>query len=345
MTIEFTNNASGSLSAPIAGVAPGPEDTSLPLQPNEAQLFPDVITSSGDFFYVTIEDTAGNIEICKCTNRDTVTDTLTVERGQENTTSQSFAAGSKVECRPTAGTFDEFLQKLGGTMTGTLDMAGQQLRDPTITNTGTASMRGVPVRGGDNGTVNEFIVPSGGGAPTIGGNIVTHAGNDSAYVKTTRTLINGAGIATIGDLSQDRTIAMDIAPLAQINGNALADGDMFLVLDADVNQHKRILYRNNGVPVITESTTNRVVSNTDLNKYVRFTNAGASTFTLNDNVGVTGNVIIVEQGNTGQVTVNGSAQVNSAFAGLATRTQNSVVVLLCVQGGSTAIWTLYGDAV
>ena len=343
MTIEFTNNASGSLSAPIAGVAPGPESTDLPLQTNEAQLFPDVTTASGDFFLVTLEDTAGNIEVCKCTNRDTITDTLTVERGQENTTSQSFAAGTKVECRPTAGTFNSFLQKLGGTMEGTLDMAGFDVRDASLTTTGSGAVKGLPIRGGDNGTANEFVVPSSGGAPTIGGNIVVHAGNDDAYVQSTRALNNGQGIATIGDLSQDRTIALDLNTLGQINGNALADGDMFLVLDADVNTHKRILYRNNGVPIITESTTNRVASNTDLNKYIRFTNSGANTFTLNDSVGITGNVIIIEQANTGQVTVNGSAQVNSAFLPT-TRTQYSVIVLVCVQGGGAAVWTLYGDA-
>jgi hypothetical protein len=188
-------------------------------------------------------------------------------------------------------------------------------------------------------------VPSAGGAPTIGGNIITHAGNDSAYVKTTRTLNNGQGIATIGDLSADRTIALDLNTLGQINGNALADGDMFLVLDADVNTHKRILYRNNGVPIVTESTTNRNIANADMNKYIRFTNAAASTLTLNDNVGITGNVIIVEQANTGQVTVIGNAQINTAFTTGATRSQYSVIVLLCVQGGGTAIWTLYGDAV
>jgi hypothetical protein len=164
-----------------------------------------------------------------------------------------------------------------------------------------------------------------------------------SMLETMMHMYNGQGIATIGDLSQDRTIALDLNTLGQINGNALADGDMFLVLDADVNVHKRILYRNNGVPIINESTTSRVASNTDLNKYIRFTNSGANTFTLNDSVGVTGNVIIIEQANTGQVTVNGSAQVNSAFLPT-TRTQYSVIVLVCVQGGGAAVWTLYGDA-
>jgi hypothetical protein len=343
MSIEFTNNASGSLRADIAGVAPGPEDTVLPLQTNEAQLFPSVTTSSGDFFYVTLEDSAGNIEICKCTNRDTITDNLTVQRAQENTTSQNFAAGTKVECRPTAGTFNEFLQKGGGAMTGPLDMAGQQLINPVVTTTGTASIRGIPIRGGDNGTSNEFIVPSAGGSPTIGGNIVTHAGNDAAYVKTSRAINNGQGITGGGSLASDLTIGLNVNALAQINGNAITTGDAFLVHDGDVNQHKRVLYENGGIPIVTKPNTAHTAQTSDLNKFLRFTNSSPVTYTLDDNLGITGNIIIIEQTTaTGQVTIAGSAQVNSAFT-LSTRTENSVAVLVCVQGGAVAIWTLYGD--
>lgn len=111
MTIEFSNNASGTLSVQLDGATPGPEDTTLVLQSNEGQLFPPVTTASGNFFYCTVEDTSGNIEIVKCT--DVSTDTLTITRAQENTTSQTFAVGSKVELRTTAATFAEFIQRTG----------------------------------------------------------------------------------------------------------------------------------------------------------------------------------------------------------------------------------------
>ena len=347
MTILFTNNASGTLSVEVDGDTPGPESLALSLQSNEASLFPFVTTASGNIFYATLEDSAGNIEIVKVTNNDTVNDVLTIERAQENTTSQDFAVGSRVECRPTAASLSEFLQKSGGTMTGAVDFDGNTLQDPVITNTGVAAIKGVPIRGGDNGTGNEFVVPVDGGDPTIGANIVTHSGNDSAYVKNTRSVIAGQGITGGGTLADDRTFSLDVNSLAQINGNAITEGDAFLVHDGDVNQHKRVLYENGGVPIITESSNARTADTVDLNKYIRFTGTGTGdpatiTYTLDDNVGVTGNVIIIEQANTGQVTIAGSATVNSAFT-LSTRVQNSVAVLLCVQGGASAVWTLYGD--
>lgn len=346
MSILFTNNASGTLSSPVDGATPGPESTTLILQTNEASLFPAVTTASGNFFYATLEDVSGNIEIVKVTDRNTGTDTLTVERAQENTTSQDFAVGSKVECRPTAGTFDEFVQRSGDVITGTIDFNGQTLQNPVIAGSGVGVMKGMFIRGGDNGITNQFVVPSGGGDPTIGPHVVTHAGNDSSYVKTSFTFDGGEGIAPLGNLtSSPLTVALDLPSLGFLQGNAIEDDDRFLILDANVNTHKQIRYREAGVPIITEGGTLRVAAAADMNKYIRFTNASASTLTLNDNVGITGNVIIVEQANTGQVTINGSAQVNSAFAGLMTRIQYSVIVLLCVQGGGTAIWTMYGDAV
>jgi hypothetical protein len=343
MSILFTNNASGTLSSPLAGATPGPEDTTLALQTNEALLFPATTSADNDFFYASIEDSSGNIEIVKVTNRNVTNDTLTIERGQENTTSQSFAAGSRVECRPTAGTFDEFVQRSGSVITGLIDFDGNTLRDPIITNTGAASIRGLPIRGGDNGTSNEFIVPSAGGSPTIGGNVVVHAGNDTAYVKTTRNINTTQGIQGGGNLASDLSIQLNVNALGQINGNSITTGDAFLVHDADVNTHKRVLYENAGIPVVTKPNTSHTAETSDLNKYLRFTNSSPVTYTLNDNIGITGNVIIIEQTTVGgQITIAGSAQVNSAFT-LSTRTQNSVAVLVCVAGGAAAVWTLYGD--
>jgi len=182
MSIEFDNNASGTLSVEAAGATPGPEDTTLVLQAGEGALFPPVTTASGDFFYCTLEDTSGNIEIVQCT--DVSTDTLTVARAQENTTSQTFAVGSKVELRMTAATMAEFIQRTGGTMTGTLDVNGNDIQDAVLTSTGAGEIKGLPLRGADGGTANQLQVPSGGGAVTIGttGALyeIWHEGNDGA---------------------------------------------------------------------------------------------------------------------------------------------------------------------
>lgn len=343
MSIQFRNNASGTLSQELAGATPGPEDTTLVLQSNEASLFPAVVSPSDEFFYATLEDTAGNIEIVKVTNNNLGSDTFTIERGQENTTSQTFAVGSKVECRPTAGTFDEFIQRGGGTMTGTLDFNGENLQDAKLTNTGVAEIKGVPIRGGDGGTANQFVVPSAGGAPTIGGEVVIHQGNDDAYVQTTYSLEGGQGIAAIGDFSTPKTVQLAVDELAFIVGNDVDADDRFLVFDANVNQHKQQRYREAGVPITSSALETYTAANTDMNTYIRLTaTGGAISFQLNTGVGTTGNVIIVEQASASQqVTVTGSATVNSAYTNKRTRQQFSVIVLVCTAANT---WTLYGDA-
>lgn len=176
MSIEFTNNASGTNSIAVAGDTPGPEDLTITLQTNEGQLFPSVTTASGDFFYATLEDLSGNVEVVMVT--DNTADVLTATRAQENTTSQDFATGSKVEQRTTAATFAEFIQRTGGTMTGILDLNGNDLQDPVLTSTGSGVIEGLPLRGADSGTGNQIVVPSAGGAPTIGVNEIWHQGND-----------------------------------------------------------------------------------------------------------------------------------------------------------------------
>lgn len=171
MAILFENNASGTLSVQAEII-----HTTLTLQTNEGQLFP--VPGAGEFFYVTLEDTSGNIEICQCTGN--ATDILTVTRAQENTTAKQFPVGSKVELRTTAASFDEFVQQSGDTMSGTLDMNGETLQDPVITSTGAALIQGVPIRASDNGTTNQIQVPSAGGDPTIGVETIWHTGNDGA---------------------------------------------------------------------------------------------------------------------------------------------------------------------
>lgn len=339
MSIEFTNNASGTLSVQLDGATPGPEDTTLVLQANEGQLFPPVTTASGNFFYASVEDTSGNIEIVQCT--DVSTDTLTITRAQENTTSQTFAVGSKVELRTTAATFDEFIQRTGGVMTGDLDLDGNNLIDPVITSTGSAASLNVPMRGADNGTANQLVVPSGGGDPTIGSDTIWHTGNDGALVQTSRTLTGGEGIAAIGDLTVNRTIDLDINELTTISGTNTAAADQFLMYDSDATAHKVINFRSAGVPIITDNTATPTPTDDQVNSYWRCTHSAADiTFTLNTGIGEQGNVILVEQSDaTRTVTVGGSATVNCANPNKATAQQYSVMVLLCT---STDTWTLYG---
>ena len=337
MSIEFTNNASGTLSVQLLGV-PTP-DTTLTVQAAEGNLFPPVTTASGNFFYCTVEDSAGNIEILKCTNVSG--DVFTVTRAQENTTAQTFAVGSKVELRTTAATFGEFIQRTGGQMTGLLDFNGNVLQDPVVTSTGQASIRNVPLRGADNGTANQLQVPSGGVDPTIGVNTIWHSGNDTPLVKTTTVITGGEGIAAIGDLSTNRTVALDFTELANMTGTTLAADDELPVYDTSDTAHKTILYREAGVPIITDATVNPVPTSDQVNAYWICTNAATVFFDVDAGIGQPGNVIIVQQGGAGVVAfTGGTAQINSAFTNKQTQKQYSVAVLVCT---AASVWTLYGD--
>ena len=180
----FDNNASGTNSVQIEIV-----DTLITLQTSEGALFPPVTTASGDFFYATFENTTGDIEIVKVTNN--VSDIFTVTRAQENTTAQLFVVGSKVEQRTTAATYDEFLQRTGAAMTGQLTMDGNTIENPVLSNTGSGTLQGFAVRGSDNGTGNELIVPSAGGTVTIGTQTVWHAGNDGTGTGLDADLLDG----------------------------------------------------------------------------------------------------------------------------------------------------------
>ena len=323
MSMLFTNNASGTNSVLLANEA-GP--SSLTLQTNEGALFPS--PTGGDFFQCTIEDVSGNYEILRCTAR--ATDVLTVVRGQESTSIQEFATGSRVELRNTAATFAEFIQQSGDQMTGELDMNNQVLRDPLVTD---GEIRNAPIRGTDGGTGNQLLVPTAGGAPTIGGNTIIHTGNDTAYVQTTRTLTGGEGIAAIGDLSANRTIDLDITELTAMSGTDLAAADLILVYDVTGVAHKKILYRQAGVPIITDATTNPVPTDDQVNSYWICTNASTINFDVDTGIGEKGNVIIVEQGGAGLVDfTGGTATINSAFTNDTTRVDEGKHVVLCDNG-------------
>lgn len=95
MPIKFANNAFGVLNSGITS-----SDTSVTLQAGQGAKFPSL--SVGDYFYATLIDASGNLEIVRCTAR--ATDTLTITRAQESTTARAFVAGDRIECRLTADT-------------------------------------------------------------------------------------------------------------------------------------------------------------------------------------------------------------------------------------------------
>ena len=97
MVMKFTNNATSTLAAGINNSV-----TTLSVAVGQGALFP---TLSGDYFYCTLANVAGTVEIIKVTARST--DTFTIVRGQDNTSAASWIAGDKVELRLVAASLND----------------------------------------------------------------------------------------------------------------------------------------------------------------------------------------------------------------------------------------------
>ena len=161
MGLKVTNNAFGTLNAGINSSA-----TTIVLTAGQGARFPTL--SAGDYFYATLIDTSNNLEIVKVTARST--DTMTVVRGQDNTTARAYSTNDRFELRPTAALFNEkadtadvsaaYLLKAGGTMTGDLGVGATPLARMHATKAGAevARFTNSQTNGGDW----EFKIGGGG---------------------------------------------------------------------------------------------------------------------------------------------------------------------------------------
>ena len=105
MAVKFTNNAATTLAAGINSSA-----TSISV--TDGSVFPSL--SSGEHFYCTFDDTT-NVEIVKVTARSS--NTLTVVRGQDNTTARAFSSGDKAELRVVAALLEDVKTEVTSTLT------------------------------------------------------------------------------------------------------------------------------------------------------------------------------------------------------------------------------------
>lgn len=94
-----SNNAWGELAVEISD-----DHTQLLLSGGQGERFPNA-AEGVSWFFVTLVDDENNIEIVKVTARNA--DTLTVERGWDNTMARTFKLGSRVELRPCAALFND----------------------------------------------------------------------------------------------------------------------------------------------------------------------------------------------------------------------------------------------
>ena len=108
MTVKLSNNVRSTLRIEAAS-----GDTTLYLSVGHGVRFPSL--SIGEYFYATLEDTAGNSEIVKVTAR--VGDSLTVTRGAEGTAPRTFVAASAIEMRVTAASVIDAAQDAADAVT------------------------------------------------------------------------------------------------------------------------------------------------------------------------------------------------------------------------------------
>lgn len=164
----FTNNSSALLAASLI-----PADTIIQVESGFGAFFPS--PSGGTFFYMTLEDDGGNIEVVRCDSR--TGDLLTCVRGQDNTTPQNWTlTTTRCELRIVAITLEGFAQLDGAVFTGDIDMNTNQILDAYIGGASTRMLAGqivaVPLRGVLDDTSNEIVVPvstraTAGGVPLV----------------------------------------------------------------------------------------------------------------------------------------------------------------------------------
>lgn len=186
MGIKVTNNAYGTLSA---GIAAG--DTTITLDGGQGARFPTL--GAGDYFYGTLIDTSNNIEVVKVTARST--DSMTVVRGQDNTTARAYAIGDRFELRPTAALFTdialgaELVNDTSPQLGGNLD-----LNSNDITGTGNINVTG--------GIAASGVVDVGTDAYMRNGDILfeqNKTGIHWLYANSIPSPGNGADVAMIVD--------------------------------------------------------------------------------------------------------------------------------------------------
>lgn len=109
----YANNASAVLASGITDSA-----TTITVASGQGASFPTV--SGGNWAYITLVDTSGNLEIVKCTAHSAAADTFTCTRGQDGTTARAFSANDLFELRVTKATLDT-LRDVASQTSGTLD--------------------------------------------------------------------------------------------------------------------------------------------------------------------------------------------------------------------------------
>lgn len=127
MPALVTNNAAGTLASSLGTTA-----TAIILGTGQGASFPN--PTAGQYFYATLVNAAGAIEIVKVTARSA--DVLTAARGAENTTALAWNSSDRCELRVTAALLASKVDADAPVLTGSVTVAGNIAATGTVTAAG-----------------------------------------------------------------------------------------------------------------------------------------------------------------------------------------------------------------
>jgi hypothetical protein len=193
MAVKFSNNASTQLSAAITTSA-----TSVVVV--DSSELPTL--SAGDHTYVTLADAGGTkIEVVKVTA--IASNTLTVIRGQDNTSALAFSAGDLCELRLTAA----LLTDTSTLQTGAEIKTAYETEVSAFTDTQFTKLAGIEAAADITDTTNVV------GALTAGTNVAITAGGTISSTDTTYSVGDG-GLTQVNFTTADNTKLDGIATSA-----------------------------------------------------------------------------------------------------------------------------------
>jgi hypothetical protein len=182
MPVLYANNAASRLAASITNVA-----TSFSVTAGHGAKFPAI--SGGNYFYATLMDSAGNLEVVKVTAR--ATDTFTVARAQEGTTARAYSVNDIVDLRITKLMLDDFKTdtRAGNAATATALQTARTIGGVSFNGTANINLPGVNAAGNQNTTGSAATLTT-GRTIALTGDVTYTSGsfNGSANVTGTATL-------------------------------------------------------------------------------------------------------------------------------------------------------------
>ena len=101
VNVRVANNAFGQLASSVSA-----SETTISLEIGNAERFPTLTGSQ--YFYATMVNSANQLEIVKVTAVNA--DNFTVLRAQDGTTAKEFDAGDRIELRPVAALFEDYIE-------------------------------------------------------------------------------------------------------------------------------------------------------------------------------------------------------------------------------------------